>query len=62
MKNLSSLRTLAEALGKAEITATELVEQALLRANTSNAVFITLNEGLASLTKAIDATAFRFRV
>ena len=59
MKNLSSLRTLAEALGKAEITATELVEQALLRANSSNAVFISLNEGLSGLAKAIDTARKR---
>jgi aspartyl-tRNA(Asn)/glutamyl-tRNA(Gln) amidotransferase subunit A len=59
MKNLSSLRTLAGALGKAQITATELVEQALFRASTSNAVFITLNEGLTSLAKAIDAARKR---
>lgn len=59
MKNLSSLRSLAEALGTGETTATEQVEQALQCAKTSDAVFITLNEGLTSLAAAIDAARKR---
>jgi len=55
MNKFTSLRTLAQALDRAETSATELVEQALQRARQSNSIFITLNEGLSSQATAIDA-------
>ena len=54
MQNFTSLRSLAQALNRTEITVCELTEQALRRAKQSDSVFIALNEGLTSLAKSID--------
>jgi aspartyl-tRNA(Asn)/glutamyl-tRNA(Gln) amidotransferase subunit A len=59
MQYFTSLRSLAQALNRAEITACELVEQALQRASQSDSVFIAVNEGLTSLAKSIDAARKR---
>jgi len=54
MQNFTSLRSLARALNRTEITSCELFEQALQRARQSESVFIALNEGLTSEAAAID--------
>lgn len=54
MNKLTSLRSLSQALQLAEITATELAEQALLLARQSTSVFITLNDDLISQANTVD--------
>ena len=49
-----SLRTLSEALQRRDISAAELAEQTLLRAQLSDSVFISLNEDLISQAVEID--------
>jgi aspartyl-tRNA(Asn)/glutamyl-tRNA(Gln) amidotransferase subunit A len=51
---MTSLRSLSTALNNAEITACELIDNALAGAKLSDAVFIQLNEGLPNLAKSID--------
>ena len=59
MQKITSLRSLAKALKRTEISASELTEQALQRARQSDSVFIALNEGLTSLAESIDAARNR---
>ena len=59
MHNLTSLRSLSQALNHGETTAEELIEQALRRAKQSDSIFIAVNEGLTSLAKSIDAARKR---
>ena len=54
MNKYPTLRALSQALSHADITATELAEQALQRANQSKSVFIALNEGLARQANTVD--------
>ena len=51
---MTSLRRLSVALNNDEITACELIDDALAGAKLSDAVFIQLNEGLPNLAKSID--------
>ena len=51
---MTSLRTISEALEKSETTAFKLLDTALTRADSSNAVFVSLNHGLLSLAESID--------
>lgn len=52
--NMTSLRSLSEALAKSEVTVFDLIETALARAEQSHAVFVELNHGLSSLAESID--------
>lgn len=56
---MTSLRSFSEALNNAEITACELIDQALAKAAKSDSVFITLNEGLRPLAESIDRARSR---
>lgn len=51
---MAILRLLSQALRDGETTSSKLVEQALLQAEKSESVFITINPGLLSLAQAID--------
>ncbi len=54
MIQLTSLRSLAQALQRAEITATELAEQTLSLASRSTSVFLALNDSLIDEASLID--------
>ena len=56
---MPALRQLSAALGNGEISATELVERALERAERSDSVFITINPGLVKLAHSIDRARAR---
>ena len=51
---MPGLRQLSAALARGDITATELVRQALERAHASEHVFIRINDGIESLAQSID--------
>ncbi len=59
MNEMTSLRSLSQALNNVEITAVELAERTLKAAEQSNSVFITLNEALASQAVIIDEARLR---
>ena len=59
MTHPTSLRALSQALSNLEISSAELVAEALTLAKSSSSIFITLNDGLASLAESIDAARNR---
>lgn len=59
MSELTSLRSLSQALNNAKVTAIELAEKAIEAAKQSSSVFIKLNESLISQAKSLDEARMR---